>query len=150
MVRTLWTQEKPAFDGQFTKFSGIQSRPMPVQKPHPPIIVGGDSPPALRRAVAQADGWYSWHDVDGTAAMMQALEETARSTERPASLGRLTITITPGGPIDSDTAKRHEDLGVDRLVLVRDPFETARPPGKEVEDEIVAFLEDQAREIGLG
>ncbi len=150
VVRTLWTQEKPAFDGEFTQFSGIQSHPMPVQKPHPPIIVGGDSPAALRRAVAQGNGWYGWYDVDGTAAMMQALEETAKSTERPASLGPLQINITPGEPIDSDTAKRYEDLGVERLILVRDAFETARSPGKEVDDEIVAFLEDQARELGIG
>ena len=44
VLRTLWTEEQPAFDGQFTKFSGVQSRPLPVQKPHPPIILGGDSP----------------------------------------------------------------------------------------------------------
>ena len=41
VLRTLWTQEKPSFDGQFTKFSGIQSRPLPIQKPHPPTMIGG-------------------------------------------------------------------------------------------------------------
>ena len=150
VLRTLWTQKKPVFDGRFIKFSGIQSHPMPIQKPHPPIIVGGDSPPALRRAVAQGDGWYSWHGVDETAAMLKALEETAKRTERPASLGHLEITITPGGPIDGDTAKRYEDLGVDRLALVRDPWDTATPPSKEADDMIVQFLEDQARAVGIG
>lgn len=150
VLRTLWTQEQPAFDGQFTKFSGIQSRPLPVQKPHPPIILGGDSPPALRRAVAQADGWFSFHGIEETAAMLTALEEAAKTTERPASLGRLEITIGPYGPIDADTAKRYEDLGVDRLVLVRDLFETSIPPSREAEDTIVRFLEDQAREVGIG
>ena len=150
MLRTLWTEEQPAFDGQFTKFSGVQSRPLPVQKPHPPIILGGDSPPALRRAVAQADGWYSFHDVEGTAQMLKALEAAAKTTERPASLGRLEIIVSPFGPIDADTAKRYEDLGVDRLVLVRDSFETSIPPSLEAEDTIVRFLEDQAREIGIG
>lgn len=150
VLRTLWTEEQPAFDGQFTKFSGVQSRPLPVQKPHPPIILGGDSPPALRRAVAQADGWYSFHDVEGTAQMLKALEEAAKTTERPASLGRLNIIVSPFGPIDADTAKRYEDLGVDRLVLVRDSFETSIPPSREAEDTIILFLEDQAREIGIG
>lgn len=150
VLRTLWTEEQPAFDGQFTKFSGVQSRPLPVQKPHPPIILGGDSLPALRRAVAQADGWYSFHDVEGTAQMLKALEAAAKTTERPASLGRLEIIISPFGPIDADTAKRYEDLGVDRLVLVRDSFETSIPPSREAEDTIVRFLEDQAREIGIG
>ena len=149
VLRTLWTEEQPAFDGQFTKFSGVQSRPLPVQKPHPPIILGGDSPPALRRAVAQADGWYSFHDIEGTAQMLKALEEAAKTTERPASLGRLNIIVSPFGPIDADTAKRYEDLGVDRLVLVRDSFETSIPPSREAEDTIVRFLEDQAREIGI-
>ncbi len=150
VLRTLWTEEQPAFDGRFTKFSGVQSRPLPVQKPHPPIILGGDSPPALRRAVAQADGWYSFHGVEETAAMLEALEEAAKTTERPASLGRLEIIISPHGPIDADTAKRYEDLGVDRLVVVRDPFETSIPPSREAEDTIVRFLEDQARELGIG
>ena len=150
VLRTLWTEEQPAFDGQFTKFSGVQSRPLPVQKPHPPIILGGDSPPALRRAVAQADGWYSFHDVEGTAQMLKALEEAAKTTERPASLGRLNIIVSPFGPIDADTAKRYEDLGVDRLVLVRDSFETSIPPSRAAEDTIVRFLEDQARDIGIG
>jgi len=154
VLRTLWTQEKPAFAGKFTNFSGIQSRPLPVQKPHPPIIVGGDSKAALRRAVAQGDGWYGWYDLEGTKEVMKALEEIAKTTERPASLGRLEITITPTrdepGEIDADTAKRFEDLGVDRLVLIRDPFEAANFPSPEGEDAIVRFLENQARELGIG
>lgn len=154
VLRTLWTQEKPSFDGQFTKFSGIQSRPTPVQKPHPPIIVGGDAPAALRRAVAQGDGWYGWYDLEGTAQMLKGLEEAAKQTERPASLGRLKIIITPSrdepGELDADTAKRFEDLGVDHLVLIRDPFETATPPSRQADDTIVRFLEDQARELRIG
>ncbi len=149
VLRTLWTAEQPAFDGQFTKFSGVQSRPLPIQKPHPPIILGGDSPPALRRAVAQANGWYSFHGVEETAQMLKALEEAAKTTDRPASLGRLEIIISSLGPIDADTAKRYEDLGIDRLVLVRDPFETSIPPSQEAEDTIIRFLEDQAREVGI-
>ena len=120
VIRTLWTQEQPSFSGQFTNFSGIQSRPLPVQDPHPPIIVGGMSPPALRRAVAQGDGWYGFFlDVDATAAMIASLEETAKSTERREGLGKLTISVTPPGPVDADTARRYEDLGVDRLVVMR-------------------------------
>jgi len=151
VLRTLWTQEKPSFDGQFTKFSGLQSHPMPIQKPHPPIIVGGNSPPALRRAIAQGDGWYGFFmDVDAAAAMIKALEETAKSTERPDSLGRLTITITPPGPVDGDLAKRFEDVGVDRLVTMRGLGGMAAAKGQEIDDAIVKFLEDQARSVGIG
>ena len=53
VIRALWTQDKPEFKGRFTSFSGIQSHPHPVQKPHPPILVGGMSASAHRRAVAQ-------------------------------------------------------------------------------------------------
>jgi probable F420-dependent oxidoreductase len=150
VLRTLWTEGKPSFDGQFTKFSGIQSHPMPIQNPHPPIIVGGNSPPALRRAVAQGDGWYGFFmDVDAAAGMVNALEETAKSTERPAALGRLTISITPPGPIDADTAKRYEDAGVDRLILMRGFQDMGAAPSQDVDDAIAKFLEDQARELGI-
>ena len=67
VIRTLWSEDRPAFEGRFTRFSGIQSHPRPVQQPHPPIIVGGQSPPAYRRSVAQGNGWYGFfQDVDAT------------------------------------------------------------------------------------
>ena len=145
VIRTLWTQEKPAFDGRFTSFSGIQSRPLPVQKPHPPIHVGGMSPPALRRAVSQGNGWYGFfQDLDATAAMLGNLEQTAKRVERPTELGRLEISVTPPGPVDADTARRFEDLGVDRLILMRG-FEDMANAGSE--DAAIQFLEDTAREL---
>ena len=150
VIRTLWTQEQPSFSGRFTRFSGIQSRPLPVQDPHPPIIVGGMSPPALRRAVAQGDGWYGFfQDLEATEKMVAALEETAKSTERREGLGKLTITITPPGPVDADTARRFEDLGVDRLVVMRGFGDMANASGSGHEG-IVSFLEGQAKAVGLG
>lgn len=144
VIRELWTSEKPSFDGRFTRFSGIQSRPRPVQDPHPPILVGGMSPPALRRAVAQGDGWYGFfQDLEATAAAIKGLEDAAKSTERRESLGRLSISITPPGPVDADTAKRYEDLGVDRLILMRG-FGDMGGGGGDAVDGIVSFLEDQA------
>jgi probable F420-dependent oxidoreductase len=56
--RELWTSEKPQFDGRFVKFSNIIFAPKPVQKPHPPLWVGGESGPALRRTARLGDGWY--------------------------------------------------------------------------------------------
>ena len=148
VIRTLWTQDQPAFDGQFTSFSGIQSRPLPVQKPHPPILVGGMSPPALRRAVAQGNGWYGFfQDVDATAAQLRNLEETAKQVDRPTALGKLEISITPPGPVDADTARRFEDLGVDRLVVMRG-FEDMANAGSQ--DAVIRFLEETARELSLG
>jgi probable F420-dependent oxidoreductase len=150
VIRTLWTQEQPAFDGRFTKFSGIQSRPLPVQKPHPPIIVGGMSAPALRRAVAQGDGWYGFfQDLDATKKALEGLEEAAKRVERREGLGKLEISITPPGPVDADTARRYEDLGVDRLIVMRG-FQDMANAGGDGADGIVSFLEEQAKTVGIG
>lgn len=56
--RALWTQEHARFDGRYTKFSGLIFRPRPMQQPHPPIWVGGESLPSLRRAARFGDAWY--------------------------------------------------------------------------------------------
>ena len=119
-IRALWTQDAPEFQGEFTQISGVQSHPRPIQRPHPPIVIGGMSPPAYRRAVSQGNGWYGFfQSLDATAAAIAALEDAAKRTERPASLGPLEITVTPPGSVDLDTVKRYEDLGVSRLVLLR-------------------------------
>jgi probable F420-dependent oxidoreductase len=151
VIRTLWTQEQPAFDGQFTSFSGIQSRPLPVQKPHPPILVGGMSAPALRRAVGQGNGWYGFfQDLDATKKALAGLEDAAKRVERPAELGRLEISVTPPGPVDADTAKRYEDLGVDRLIVMRGFEDMAGVGGQTAEDAVIRFLEETAETLGLG
>ena len=56
--RAMWTSEEPVFNGKYVKFSDVYFRPSPVQKPHPPIWIGGDSIVALRRAASLGDGWY--------------------------------------------------------------------------------------------
>ena len=54
----LWTKEAPHFDGRYVRFSNIIMAPLPVQKPHPPLWIGGESPPALRRVARLGNGWY--------------------------------------------------------------------------------------------
>jgi probable F420-dependent oxidoreductase len=56
--KELWTSDTPTFDGKYCEFSNIAFAPKPMQKPHPPIWVGGESPPALRRAARLGDAWY--------------------------------------------------------------------------------------------
>ena len=120
VVRALWTQEKPRFDGRFTQIAGVRQQPMPVQSPHPPIVVGGMSAAALRRAVRQGDGWYGFSlDLEATEHFIARLRKAAAESSRPSVLGELEVTVTPpAGPVDADTAKRYEDLGVSRLVLL--------------------------------
>jgi probable F420-dependent oxidoreductase len=56
--RLLWTEARPCFAGRYTKFDGIVLEPKPIQRPHPPIWVGGEGGPAVRRAARVGDAWY--------------------------------------------------------------------------------------------
>jgi probable F420-dependent oxidoreductase len=132
----LWTQEKPRFEGRFVSFSGIDAQPRPIQKPHPPIVVGGLSPPALRRAVRRGNGWYGFAlDLDATAQCVEGLRRAQQQVERSSELGRLEISVTPSGLLDADTISGFEELGVDRLVVLG--------LGASAED-LIAFIEATA------
>jgi probable F420-dependent oxidoreductase len=117
-MRALWDEPTPSFDGRFVQFDRVIQRPRPVQRPHPPIVVGGHSPSAHRRAVRSGDGWYGWElDLEQAARALDDLREAGRRHERPAALGELEITITPPGVPDLDTARRYAELGVHRLAI---------------------------------
>lgn len=58
VFKELWTSDDPSFDGDYASFSNIAFAPKPVQDPHPPLWIGGESPPALRRAAQLGDAWY--------------------------------------------------------------------------------------------
>src|SRR5205085_8325208 len=95
-MQAVWTQPSPAYDGRFVQFSGIDAQPRSVQKPHPPIVFGGHTPAAFARAVEIASGWYGFsQDVEQTAHCMEGLRKAAARRERPSSLGRLEISVTP-------------------------------------------------------
>ena len=80
--KALWTEGDPAFEGEFFRFRDIGFAPKPVQKPHPPLWVGGASPGAFRRVVALGDGWHasprSIEDFRKGLAELRATAETAR------------------------------------------------------------------------
>jgi probable F420-dependent oxidoreductase len=94
--KILWTEDAPRFEGRHVRFSNISFLPKPVQKPHPPIWVGGESPPALRRTVRYGDAWFPIgnnprHPLD-TAARLAAgikrLHQVAEQNGRdPSSIG---------------------------------------------------------------
>ncbi|MEE9285361.1 MAG: LLM class F420-dependent oxidoreductase [Dehalococcoidia bacterium] len=58
IMRELWTNEDPAFEGKYFQFSEIKASPKPYQKPHPPVWIGGNSMAAIRRAALLGDGWH--------------------------------------------------------------------------------------------
>src|SRR6266496_6016680 len=118
VMRALWDEPTPSFEGRFVGFADVVERPRPVQRPHPPIIIGGESPSAYRRAVQSGNGWYGWDlDVEQTARALAALRQSTSRYQRPPGLGELEITITPPGSVDVETARRYADLGVHRLAI---------------------------------
>jgi probable F420-dependent oxidoreductase len=56
-MKAIWTQSKPEYHGEFVNFDPMMTWPKPVQKPHPPVIVGGAFPYSARRAIRYGDGW---------------------------------------------------------------------------------------------
>ena len=94
--RVLWTGHAPRFAGRYTKFDGIVLEPKPIQRPHPPIWIGGESGPSLRRAARVGNAWYpigsnNKHLLDtlprlgaGIARLRKATTEAGRD---PASVG---------------------------------------------------------------
>jgi probable F420-dependent oxidoreductase len=139
-MQAIWTQPKPAHQGRFVSFSGVDAQPRPVQKPHPPIVFGGHTPAAFRRAIEIASGWYGFaQDLDATAHCLEGLARAAAGKERPAGLGRLEISVTPPpGLPDAATAHRYAELGVDRLILL--PRATTR-------DEMLRYVDDAAKTL---
>jgi probable F420-dependent oxidoreductase len=122
-MRAIWNEEKPSYRGRYVNFAGVQAQPQPVQRPTPPIIVGGRAPEAFRRAVEHGHGWYGFGmDIEQTARDVEALQRAEHRFTRPADLGKLEISITPPGySMDQATVRRYADVGVDRLVLRPQP-----------------------------
>ena len=129
----LWDSDSPTFAGETVKFSGIDAHPRPVQRPHPRLIVGGQSPPAFRRAVHRANEWYGFAMTpEAVSRCLHGLERAATETDRAPRLGRLEFTVTPPpGLVDADTVDRYRQLGVTRLVML--------PRGRDI-DGIIQFI----------
>jgi probable F420-dependent oxidoreductase len=118
-MQALWYDEQPEFHGRFADFAGINAYPRPLQRPLP-LVVGGHTPPAFRRAVARAHGWYGYGlKPEQAAEALGGLRAAADRTERPAELGELEISVTPPrGSLTPESAAAFAELGVHRLVPV--------------------------------
>ncbi len=142
-MRVLWTQPRPSHQGRYVAFEGVQAMPRPVQAPIP-IVVGGRTPPAFRRAVTQGHGWYGFGiDVEQTRAFVSALRETEKTVPRPPELGRLEISATPPtfGVPEGAVVDAYAAVGVDRLII--------RPrPDMDVAA-LERFAADAGRALGL-
>ena len=112
-MKAIWTKSKPEYHGEFVNFDPMMTWPKPVQKPHPPVIVGGAFPQAARRAVRYGDGWIPLAGRGG-----DVLETLPKFHEMLKAEGR-TIESCPitmfNAPEDLDTLKRYRDAGVERV-----------------------------------
>ena len=139
IMRELWTSAAPAFAGQFAQFSGVQARPQPVQVGGPPIVVGGTSAAALRRAATKCQGWYGFAlDVGQTQSATDGLVAAANRFQRESNLGPLEISITPRKRLTRELVEEFEALGVSRLILLM--------PGQE-QAELLAYVDEIADEF---
>ncbi|MBI2764469.1 MAG: LLM class F420-dependent oxidoreductase [Chloroflexi bacterium] len=117
VMKTLWMDAVSRYEGEFYSLPPVRQYPKPVQKPHPPVIVGGDSDPALERA-AQADGWFGFdHDPASAAERVRALTSLLAARGRKRS--DVQVIVSPYiRAVDLDMVKEYREAGVDQLVLV--------------------------------
>lgn len=143
IFKQLWTEPKASFEGRYYRFEPLYAQPQPVQKPHPPIYVGGHTGPALRRVARLGDGWNAWRlSPSDLAVHRERLAGYLREAGRePGSVKiclaqLLSITdgsITPTGPdgqrpaltgtIDQivEDLRAYQVAGVDQVALLLRP-----------------------------
>ena len=113
-MKEIWTKSKPEYHGEFVNFDPMMTWPKPIQKPHPPVIVGGGFPQGARRALRYGNGWIP---ITGRAPVHEAL---AKFREMAKEMGRdpAEVPITAfATPEDAEEIKRLADLGVQRVVV---------------------------------
>ena len=125
VFKELWSADNPAFEGEFFRFRDIGFAPKPVQKPHPPLWVGGDSPGAFRRVVTLGDGW---HATSKTPAQLRDalghLRATAEAAGRPFESLALSLRfalkdelLTQGAQAIIDLFAQYKRLGLGHLAI---------------------------------
>jgi alkanesulfonate monooxygenase SsuD/methylene tetrahydromethanopterin reductase-like flavin-dependent oxidoreductase (luciferase family) len=132
-MRSLWEDEAPALHGRHVDFDGVDAHPRPVQRPIP-VVIGGHTAAAHRRAARDADGWYGF--MLGLRAMAAQRDSLRDAVGRAGRKRPLHISVTPARRLDADVVRSYSDLGVDRLIV-------APPPGLSA-DELVDFVESNA------
>jgi probable F420-dependent oxidoreductase len=115
VCKRLWTEPEVAYDGEFFRFDAVAFEPKPMQQPWPPILIGGESGAALRRAARAGDGWIGMsHTFESAAGQIARLRELHSEYGRDAA----SFQICLGGPVTGpDDVRRWEEIGVTRLIV---------------------------------
>jgi probable F420-dependent oxidoreductase len=150
-IRALWSMTEPEFHGRHVDFGGIDAHPRPISASGPPIIIGGLSGLARRRAIRTANGWFAYNTtVDWTRDILGVIAQETKEIERPAELGPLELTIIPAGSFDRAIADQYAELGVDRVVVLPRPDAPTDTPHVPVPpDEIRRTIDTLAAELDL-
>ena len=120
-LRALWTEPVAAYQGEFYRLPPARMAPRPVQRPHPPLLLGGTAKPALRRAGRLADGWVSGSTADLTRigesieVVREAAREAGRDPDRLRFVCRGAVKVRPAGqpdraPLSGSLAEIRGDL----------------------------------------
>tara|TARA_A100001037_G_scaffold303649_2_gene338200 strand:- start:637 stop:1476 length:840 start_codon:yes stop_codon:yes gene_type:complete len=114
-MKALWTEEEAEYHGEFVEFDPVWSLPKPKQKPHPPLLLGGETDHTLRRVVEYCDGWFprpthGFDPEEGMARLRRIAEEANRD---PASL---SVTVFRLPPIKAEV-ERYAKAGIERGLL---------------------------------
>lgn len=113
VFKALWTEDNPRINGEFFEFSDLGFAPKPVQKPHPPIWVGGDSPGAFRRVVTLGDGWHATSKTPAELAdALKRLRAAAEAARRPWE----SITLSVRLPLRDDLLQQGPRAVADQLI----------------------------------
>ncbi|MCR9092913.1 MAG: LLM class F420-dependent oxidoreductase [bacterium] len=117
VMKALWSEDPSRYEGEFYSLPACRFAPKPVQKPHPPLIFGGESRPALRRIAEYGQGWNA---AMKTPEQMVALlgELDGFLEERGRTRSELEITVMPGDALDASELAAYRDAGVDQVVAL--------------------------------
>ena len=114
-MKELWTKEEPSYHGQLINFDPVWAWPKPVQKPHPPILLGGNTDHTLRRVVEFCDGWLpaNWPGFDAIEGI-ERFRRIAEEAGRDAS--EFSVTLVRGEP-EKGRLEAYAEAGLTRVLL---------------------------------
>ena len=121
LLKALWTEESPSFQGKLWQMDEVGFAPKPLQKPHPPIWVGGHAPAALRRAGRLGDAWHAvYTDPDGLREGYQQVQRYAEEAGRDPASVQLTIRariMLDDAAQAAQQLERYREVGVSHIAL---------------------------------